>query len=191
MFIKSKKMIIATFFLVSNAGFSGTMDAEVPDYLDAKEGLYLGAGVGGSFNNYKLTATNLATGVDVNSKVNNRAVIGDVFIGYGYTTVNSFYLGGEVGTNFPRRSATINSRPGVVVTSTTFTDTLQIRDYVTLDLLPGYRVMPYWLLYGRAGIIFGQLKLDQPANSAAGVPSFTASNNSVGGAFWCRRNLRI
>lgn len=179
-----KKPITAMFFLSCNMAFCGTMGPVVSSANnDIKEGLYLGAGVGGSFSNYKLTASNYLTNLSVSKTSSNSNVVGNVFGGYGYTANNSLYLGGEIGTNFPRRSTTIHGRPGVSNTSTTYTDHLYIQDYVTLDVLPGYRIQPNWLAYARLGISFGQLKLYQPFTVANGVESFEASKNVVGGRF--------
>jgi outer membrane immunogenic protein len=146
-----------------------------------RNGIYGGAGIGAAFDHYDLTTSNIATGFTVNSNANKTNLIGNAFIGYGYTADNCFYLGGELGTNFPKRSITINGRPGVVITPATFNDTLRIQDYVTGDLLPGYRIDTSWLVYGRVGITYSRLSVNQDANVSAGTPSFSDGTMRVGG----------
>lgn len=179
-----KKFMLTVLCLSAHSGFSGTMGPlAIAKDFDAKNGLYLGAGVAGSFDHYQLKASNVVTGLSTTNTKNSSHVIGNAFIGYGYTAPNLFYLAGEVGTNFPERTTTIPDRHGVTLTPYTFSDKLQTQDYVTLDMVPGFRVKPNWLLYGRAGIAFSKLSLNQAPNAAAGTVGFNASQNKVGGRF--------
>ncbi|KTC84892.1 outer membrane protein [Legionella brunensis] len=183
MILIQKKLTIVTFFFGCHMGFCGTIGPLTAEYFGPKEKLYIGAGVGASFDKHTLTTSNTITNFAVKNTTNSSNAVGEVFLGYGYTADNSFYLGGEIGTYFPRRSTTINERLGVSFTNYTFTDNLYIQDYATLDILPGYRVNPNWLIYGRAGLTFSELSLRQPINSAAGTLAFEDSEHRVGGRF--------
>ena len=113
-----------------------------------KNGLYLGAGVGGSYDLFDFTATNIRNGMRVSPPVNIEThAVGNAFLGFGDTSNVGLFLAGEVGTYFPSRSTTFNDRRGVAVSNLTFSDTLKVQDYVTLDLLPGFRLSDYWLVY--------------------------------------------
>ncbi|MCP0913420.1 MULTISPECIES: outer membrane protein [Legionella] len=147
---------------------------------NTREGIYAGAGIGASFDQFNLSTKNTVTGFTIKSPVQkNTSALGNVFLGYGGTMDTGFFLGGEVGTYFPRRSATIYNRPGVSVTSLTFNDTLKVHDYVTADILPGYRFNDDWLLYARGGLTYANLNIYQ-APGTSGV-TFRADENKFGG----------
>ncbi len=144
------------------------------------DGFYGGLGVGGVFDRYHLITRNVVTGFTVNSPVSSEnKLLGRVFMGYGTTFGQRWYLGGEFGTAFPSRRTTIANRPGVSLTASTFTDQLYIRDYVTLDLLPGYQINKNWLLYVRAGGTYGKLSIYQFATPKS--PEFGDREGKWGG----------
>lgn len=178
-----KKTAVAAIILSCNSAFAGTMGAVAPEVYAAREGLYAGVGVGGAFDNYTLTTRNLLSGFAVRNKISDDNVVGNAFLGYGRTFDSSLFLGAEVGTVFPTRTGIIRNRRGVSVTASTFTNKLSISDYVTLDLLPGFRPNSDWLVYARVGASFAQLQVRQPLNLLAGVPSFSAKKDAVGGRF--------
>jgi outer membrane immunogenic protein len=151
-----------------------------PAEASPRDGFYLGAGVGETFNRYELATKNTVTGFNVKKHDNHNSTVGNAFLGYGYTASNSFFLGVELGTIFPRRSGTIK-RPGVTFTSFSFVNRLSVQDYLTGDLLPGYRINERWLIYARAGFSYAHLSLHQDANAAASGPKFNRSDNKWGG----------
>lgn len=156
----------------------GTLLA-VNTQANSRDKLYIGAGVGATFDQFDLTTRNIINGFTIKSPTNDKtSALGNVFVGYGGTSASGFYLAAELGTYFPRRSATNNNRPGVFLTTLTFTDTLRVQDYVTLDALPGYRFNETWLLYGRAGLSYANLELHQPATVA--TPTFNFSEDKLG-----------
>ena len=189
MTINMKKTTVAVLLLTASTGFCGTMGALVSEEHSAKDGFYLGAGVGTSFNNYNFHALNYSTGttysgVNNTTKNNNTNIIGNVFFGYGYTAPNSFYLGLEAGTNFPGRSTNISNRPGVsIIGNNIYSDTLTTQDNITLDILPGFRPNQNWLIYGRAGLAIAELEWHHDANPTANVEVFNARASKVGGRF--------
>jgi outer membrane immunogenic protein len=63
-----------------------------------------------------------------------------------------------------------------------YQDQLHITDYLGLDLLPGYRVNSDVLVYGRTGLSFRDVSINQPEN-VANSPSYFNSDNSIGGRF--------
>lgn len=145
-------------------------------------GFYLGAGFGESFNHYDFIVKNNLTGVTVNHTPDKNVTLVNVFAGYGVVFPACFYLGTEIGTNFPRRSIT-TTRPGVSLTSLTFIDYLRIRDYVTGDILPGYQINPCLVAYGRAGVTYSELTINQPDNPVAPGTRFNPSEKQWGGRF--------
>lgn len=89
-----------------------------------------------------------------------------------------FFLAGELGSYFPRRSVKV-TRPGVTITPATFQDRISVQDYLTGDLLLGVRPKDCFVIYMRGGATWANLKLHQFANSSA--PSFDGSQNRAGG----------
>ena len=63
-----------------------------------------------------------------------------------------------------------------------FDDKYSITDYLTMDVLPGYRLNPDILLYGRAGVAFRNAFFTQEAVIGE-FESVTDSTNSVNGRF--------
>ncbi len=152
----------------------------VSSHATSRDGFYVGLGVGASYDKFDLTTKNNATGFTVRSASENATnVIGSAFLGYGNTAESGFYLGGELGTYLPKRSLTITNRPGVALTNLTFSDKLTVQDYVTFDVLPGFRLSENWLLYLRGGITYAHMTIYQPTQGAA--TSFSADNNRIGG----------
>ena len=167
--MKINKKLLVT-LLLSFSSISS--HAYVRDYL------YLGAGVGPSFNNYSFTVKDIPTGLSITSYPSNISWIGNIFLGYGYTFTNCFYLAGELGTNFPNRTTSV-TRSGVI-NALQYQDQLGLQDYITLDLLPGYRGFdPSLLVYGRIGASFSRMTISQ--NASGTDQSFSASYGTTAG----------
>lgn len=156
---------------------------------NTRDGLYLGAGVGWSANDFDLNTNYASTGITTLNNANASQVLGDIFIGYGYTTASSLFWGAELGTYFPSRSITVGSHPSLSYPGLNVSDTLKIQDYVTLDLLPGYAISQNMLVYGRAGLVYGSLQLNQP--SVAGISGLNMNDNTWGGRFGVGVNLAV
>jgi len=139
---------------------------------------YLGAGVAATFDDYKLNATNRTAGASSKVSTTDTSALGDVFIGYGYTFDTQFYLAAELGTYFPRRSATLPPRPGVTVLGPRFIDHVNVQDYLTGDLLLGRRCNQDWLTYLRLGLVYDNVGVYQP--SQLGTGSFRKNKHGVG-----------
>ncbi|ASQ47300.1 outer membrane protein [Legionella clemsonensis] len=137
-------------------------------YANVKDGFYAGAGIGGSFDRFKLTTQSPVTGFTIYSPPQNESTfMGDVFLGYGGTSMHGFYLGAELGTYFPQRTGTVKNRPGVTLSQTRFTNIMRIRDYLTADLLPGYRFNQQWLVRARLGAAYANSKFRQLATASS------------------------
>jgi len=159
--------------------FSLSVLFSISAQANVRDGLYLGAGIGTVFDQFKLTTRNTINGFTIVSPVQNKKQIsGNVFLGYGSTNINKLYLGVEIGSDFPSRSSTISGRPGVSVTAATFTDKLRVQDYVTLDILPGYRFNKNCLMYVRLGGTYAKLSLHQ--NPVGFIPAFDNEENKIG-----------
>lgn len=141
-----------------------------------REGIYIGAGCGATFDSYRFTARNITTGFTVKKNLHKTHSLGTAFLGYGYTLPQCFYIAAEAGTTFPSRSVKFN-RPGVSLTNFTFNNHLTIQDYVYADLLPGYRLSCDWLIYGRIGVSYAHERLVLEENPAAGVARYSFSKN--------------
>ena len=156
---------------------------------NTRDGFYVGAGIGRSFDQYLLAASNVANRYTINADADDGNTLGNIFIGIGYTTETAFFLGGEVGANFPSRKVNITGLPGVSVAYPIINNTLAVQDYVTMDLLPGYAINPTILVYGRAGLAYGELSLKQPriGNSFG----FNISENKWGGRLGLGANYAL
>jgi outer membrane immunogenic protein len=175
-----KKTVTALCMFSCTISFSGTMGSLI-EPNNPKEHLYAGVGVGGTFNNDHLETKNVVFGNTVSARSNNNQWIGNLFIGYGHTFINSLFLGTEANTYFPHRTENFYS-PGVTVIGPIYQDQYAIINYLGLDLLPGYRINPDLLVYLRGGLSFRDASINQPENTP-NSPSYFNSGNSVGGRF--------
>ncbi len=183
-YVFNKKLLFACAYCVSHSVFSGTMGPEINENFNPKNGLYIGAGVGTFFNDYTLHTVDIPTGFNATTRQNNANVIGNLFLGLGCTAVNSLYLGGEIGTNFPGRSANIYNTPSVSIGGgNIFSNTLNVQDYITIDVLPGYRLTGNWLAYARIGAAFADFHFSQDANPVANTVVINKRSTQFGGRF--------
>lgn len=153
----------------------------ISTHATVRDGLYLGAGAGVSYDQYDLSTRYSIPGLTVNNKSNENNVLGNVFVGYGYTAPNAFFVGGELGGYFPNHSVTLQNRFDLNLPYSRVNDKLTLRDMVTLDLLPGYAITQNLLLYGRTGLSYGGLSLNQ--SSPIFAKEFTQNENLWGGRF--------
>ena len=144
-----------------------------------KEGIYVGLGGGAAFDYGKLTAVNVVNGFTEHRTLSTTHAVGNFLIGYGHTFKECFFVSLEGGTYFPSRSHAVE-RPGVLITTSTFTNKLKIQDYVTVDILPGFRLTKELLLFFRGGFTVAGISLTQDKNAAAGVPAFKESVTECG-----------
>ncbi len=178
---KTNIISCAVLAIIANASFSGTMGpVAVESGNNAKEGAYFGAGFGGSFYNDKVNVINPSTLVTRDRSFNISEAQANVFLGYGQTFDNLFYLGAEANSYFPHRNIKYIDRVGVTAPGL-YDDIYTVSDYINLDLLPGYRISPSWLIYGRAGLSFSNITLNQPVSGT--VFPHSSSGSSVGGRF--------
>lgn len=177
--IKSAQFILIAFLIF----FSLTPHA------NTRDGFYAGAGLGSTTDELELKTTHFSPDYTFHNTIEHDNIVGNIFAGYGYTTPNSLFVGGELGTNFPKRSLTAIGLPSGLGPYYTVTNTLYVQDYITIDILPGYVVNQNLLLYGRAGLSYGSLSLRQlPRYGLAGV---TKSNNALGGRFGLGANYDL
>jgi outer membrane immunogenic protein len=148
-------------------------------HANIRDGLYIGAGIGQSFDQNDLTTTNFTNGITLNSEANEGNTIGTLFLGIGYTGSNAFFLGAELGTNFPGRTVNMPGISSITFSPLTISNRLTISDYVTLDILPGYAINNSLLVYARAGISYGELTFKQVLNNTAF--SIRNSDSTLGG----------
>lgn len=144
-----------------------------------RENVYLGLGCGAVFDEFDFEAKNVNTGFAIHKKARQTSCLGTVFFGYGYTNDDCFYLGGEIGTNFPRRISTLH-RKDVALTDFTFTNVVAVQDYLTVDVLPGYRISDECLIYARIGGSYGNVGLKLEANELAGAAEYNFHQDRYG-----------
>jgi outer membrane immunogenic protein len=166
----------------SSLAFAGTMGPVVIEPT-MKEGFYAGAGIGGGMYNDKILGLNTSNFVQVEKSFNNNSALASVFAGVGKTYFDKYYLGAEANSYFPSHRVIWQDRPGVSVTQYTYEDQFQVQNYVNLDLLPGYRIKPEWLVYGRVGISFSNIVLNQEPNTAADVSMYSSNMTSTGARY--------
>ena len=167
--------------LMSGAALAGTM-GDVTICKPMKEGLYVGAGIGGGMYNDKISAYNVSSLATVNKSFNSSSALASIFAGVGKTYYEKYYLGAEANTYFPSHNTSWPDRPGVTNLANLYNTQFSVRNYVNLDLLPGVRVMPDWLVYARVGISFSDIIANQDRNDGT-VNSFSNSQSKTGGRF--------
>ncbi|MBI5346961.1 MAG: outer membrane beta-barrel protein [Chlamydiae bacterium] len=150
------------------------------DAKSVRDDFYVGLGFVDSINHFDLKAQNPATGISVERKKDHNNLLGSAFLGYGYTASCSFYVAAELGTYFPSRLTKI-TRPGVSLTAFTYVNQISIQDYLTGDILLGFRPIDCVLLYLRGGASYTNIELHQFANALANTPSFNTEKNKAGG----------
>jgi opacity protein-like surface antigen len=177
----TKKISLCFLITATATSFARATGIDVDGTPSIKEGLYVGVGVGGCMYHDTLTVCNTSTSNQISKSFNTTDTQASIFAGVGKTFRDTYYLGVEANSYFPNHSILWSKRPGVTVTNLTYETSFQIQDYVNLDVLPGYRVHPEWLIYGRAGISFSNITENQEAISA--VPPSNDTNSRVGGRF--------
>jgi opacity protein-like surface antigen len=157
---------------------AGTMGPVVESH-GPKNGLYLGAGIGGNFNSDTLESISLTSMTSVSVTSDKSYTVGNLYAGYGHTFANSWFFGLEANTYFPRRTINIIS-PAVSPGDTNrYANQLTFHDYLAVDALPGYNINPNLLVYGRAGASFRDTTISQ--NQDTWSNSYLNAYNSVGG----------
>ncbi|WED42916.1 outer membrane protein [Legionella cardiaca] len=163
--------------LINGQAISGSMNKNILNM--PKENLYFGIGVGGTFN--KDTLDTLSDNSRISKSINHSDVNGNISLGYGHTFANALFLSVEANTYFPRRTTTVISPALPPDDNLFYENQIAFDDYLGLDLLSGYRLNSLLLFYGRAGLSFRDLSINQnPTNTSV---SFFNSGNSVGGRF--------
>lgn len=127
------------------------------------KGGYYAADLG--FNNISVDYSNRGVYSKKGSKIT--ATLG-ALLGIGETTGN-WYMGAEAGLQF--------SKASVDLTHSTIKDTIDVKNYVALDLLPGYFFSNNFLGYARIGYSFGRLEFKQTENGAPQYHNGTDLNN--------------
>lgn len=160
-----KKLIIATAVLATTSSLA---------FADGVP--YVGASLGYGKNSYSLKDPN-----SVKTNMNSNGVIGGLFAGYGVTLSNNIYLGGEGFVNGGTQS-TSNKAIANLSTRTQLTSKYSYG----LDFVPGYKVTPTTLVYGKVGVVRTQFKQAQslvvgaPANAVAGSNTNTVTGGRLG-----------
>jgi len=176
---KVNKLSTVLLLLSTGSSFAGAMGPIAEDFYP-KEGVYLGAGVSASINNNKFSTSAPSVANVLNISANNTTALGNAFLGYGQTFLNNLYLGGEANLLTPR-VAKFN-RNGLIATSTVFEDKYTIDNSFSLDLLPGYRLNSSLLVYGRVGMAFTNVHMNQQGVTNA-EQNLANSANFVNGRF--------
>lgn len=173
-----KKLTTVIFSLICCSANAGTI-GDIAELKNPKENVYLGAGVGASLNNNQFTANATSLGNVVNSTMNDTYALANVFLGYGQTFRNYLYLGGEANI-YSARKLVFKDRQGVVSTNNVFDEQYTVQDYLTMDMLPGYRPNSNTLIYARVGLAFRNMTFH---HQAVVEQPLADSTNSVGGRF--------
>lgn len=169
---------------VSSLSFAGTMGPVEMNSYHAKESFYAGVGFGGSFHSDVQEDIYSPTQNSQMVSVNSGQVVGNLFMGYGHTWMDKYFLGIEANNYFPGHGVNY-SMPGVSPggMGNVYNDEFLFKDYLGLDLLPGFRFEPNTLVYGRAGLSFREIGLNQNATLNPSSNGFYADGHSIGGRF--------
>lgn len=186
-----KKIKITLLALISGISYAGTMGTIVEETAYMKEGLYVGAGIGGAMYNDKVQAYNPISLVSREKSFSNSSALASAFIGVGHTWCDKYFLGLEVNTYFPHHIVEWPDRQGVTAVNYTFENRFLTQNYINFDFLPGYRVTPEWLVYGRVGLAFSDLISNEEGNRAGNVPPFSDTSTVIGGRFGAGINYQL
>ncbi|NBX84153.1 MAG: hypothetical protein EBQ95_00925 [Gammaproteobacteria bacterium] len=183
--MRLKKLSLIWFSLsLTTIACAGTMGGIDTNNWTPKESFYAGVGFGGSFNSDTVTVTSYDTKNSTFNSANPGQVVGNVYIGYGHTWVEKYFLGIEANTYFPGHTDNINTS-GVSAGNTlnTYTTQFTFKDYMGLDLLPGMRFENHMLVYARTGLSFRDIEISQNATITPSSEGFYSAGHSVGGRF--------
>jgi opacity protein-like surface antigen len=144
-----------------------------------RECFYVGYGTGDSIDSCNVKAS-FSLIVERSKRLDH--IVQNAFVGWGYTTCCNFYVAAELGTYFPERSITIE-RPGANLLGFSFVDQVNVQDYLTGDILLGFRPDACFLYYLRGGVCYAHEQFHQFENSAT-TPIATPSNFEKNGAAW-------
>jgi|LauGreDrversion4_2_1035121.scaffolds.fasta_scaffold63345_3 hypothetical protein len=182
-----KKIVYSSLNLLAcSLSFAGAMGSLVATDYQPKEDLYAGVGFGGRFSRNTETVTALESKNSTQTTVNANQVVGNVYIGFGHTWFDNYFLGIEANTYFPGYSTDIKTR-GVsqsnINTNNFYTNRFTYSDYLGLDLLPGWRFNPRSLIYLRTGLSFRAIEVSQNATITPNSLAYYNSGYTVGGRF--------
>ena len=181
----SKKLLLSAISLsLASFTYAGTMGPIVVSELKPKENFYAGVGFGGTFNHDTEQVTSLANQNTTQTTASPGQVVGNVYIGYGHTWLEKFYLGIEANTYFPGHTDNIQTMAlSGYDKGQLYTNQFTFKDYLGLDLLPGIRFHPNSLLYARTGLSFRDIEVSQIETTTPSSYGYYNSGSSVGGRF--------
>jgi hypothetical protein len=163
---------------------AGMMGPIIISDFKVKESFYAGLGIGGNFNNDNEQVSSLTNQNQTSSSANFGQLVGNLYIGYGHTWNNKYFLGVEANTYFPGHTLNITtagvSNEGV---GNFYTNQYTFKDYLGLDLLPGLRFHPNSLIYGRTGLAFRDIQVSQYTTINPASQDFFNAGHSIGGRF--------
>ena len=150
-----------------------------------REGIYFGLGVGDSIDHsHSKVEDRISLLANEGSQSKNHA-LGAVFFGYGYTVCNYMYYAFELGSYFPQRSITI-SDSGILSTNR-----LTQQDYITSDVLVGFRLTNYFLFYMRGGSSYAAVKFYHKETDAGNLLDLHAKRTGLAGRIGAGINYLI
>lgn len=169
---------------VSSLSVAGTMGSVGQQHFNPKESFYAGVGVGGSFSSDTLEDVYALNQNRSMVSINSGQVVGNIYIGYGHSWLEKYFLGIEANTYFPGHESTfVNQGVSSVGVGNLYSNQFTFQDYLGLDLLPGFRFEPNTLVYGRAGLSFRDIQTNQNSSITPSSDGFYAAGHSVGGRF--------
>ena len=180
-----KLSFISMSLSLSTMVFAGTMGSVESNHWMPKESFYAGVGFGGSFNSDTETVTSLGNHNSTFNAANPGQVVGNVYIGYGQTWMEKYFLGIEANTYFPGHTDNILTHgvSSAADASSQYLAQFTFKDYLGLDLLPGMRFDNNVLVYARTGLSFRDIEISQNATITPSSEGFYSSGHSVGGRF--------
>lgn len=183
MSFKLKCVAASVMFLATTASFAGGYKDTFKDQMPCPaspmlmDGFYVGAQAGYQTANLGENIS-ITSGTDsLNPSVAVNGWLGGLFLGYGMTWNNFYYLGGEVFGNYANSSQGWDAAS--LSAGGSYGSNAEMNSSYGLALLPGLRLTDSTLTYIRLGYTWAHFKY----NESSSTLGLSASNSSTEGGF--------
>lgn len=176
----SVMMLASTVALAGGANFKDYKDqAPCPAIPALMDGFYVGAQAGYQMANLGENIDIASGAVTTNPNVAVNGGLAGLFLGYGMTWNNFYYLGGEIFGNYANSSqgwdADLEGTAGI------YNSNAEMNSSYGIAVLPGLRLTDSTLTFIRLGYTWANFKYNESASIFGGGSS--ASNSSTEGGF--------
>lgn len=186
-----KIFLSASFYVISNCAFAGTMSG-FHDY--SLDGFYAGLGTGVlnlyTDDNFIARKSNSSLSVKETERESYTSILFTGNLGYGRMYTDSIYIGGKANIIYSPFSFVENDWYAVPNGSSTIygdnTYTTQIRPFYNIDAVIGYEVIPHFIPFVEGGLTFANVTkkyvlkrtVNDYLNNTSSQYSFTVNANN-------------